>query len=353
MVFKTIAENVQSFFQKEEDLEQEPKKVPDAAIELYEKPIAKEHGIVAHHLPKQAPEQRHEPIPAVRPKLPFSSEQLKEQLTQSVSEPTGQLSSVQPEPEITSEEDISSAIAEFEEAINEVPGEDGSTAPISETVQQSLQRGEGYFDQLAERLREQGYDQLALQGALDAMKAHHEQRAAVAEQRSQNEALEQELTRKLTELQSLEHEWATKRDNVSAAQNRMAELEGAIVAKTGDLKEIVASRQEVASDVVAPITQEFTPEPALQQRAHLVPQPVYPVKKKTLAPFILMDGTELTSLPKLCEALLNMSDATFYHHVTPERNDFSTWIRDSLGDEVLAARVMHSPSKYEMAKLLH
>ena len=42
--------------------------------------------------------------------------------------------------------------------------------------------------------------------------------------------------------------------------------------------------------------------------------------------FKLVDGKMLKSVPELLEALKNMDDWVYQHHVNQERNDFVNWI---------------------------
>jgi hypothetical protein len=52
--------------------------------------------------------------------------------------------------------------------------------------------------------------------------------------------------------------------------------------------------------------------------------------------FYLADGRKLKSLVELTEALENMSEDVFRHHVNAARNDFSAWINDVFKDKDLA-----------------
>lgn len=52
--------------------------------------------------------------------------------------------------------------------------------------------------------------------------------------------------------------------------------------------------------------------------------------------FWLCDGRILRNLHELADALENMSNDVFEHHVNKEKNDFSSWINDVIGDKKLA-----------------
>jgi hypothetical protein len=52
--------------------------------------------------------------------------------------------------------------------------------------------------------------------------------------------------------------------------------------------------------------------------------------------FYLADGRKVKSLLELTEALENMSEDVFRHHVSAARNDFSNWINDVFKDKELA-----------------
>jgi hypothetical protein len=52
--------------------------------------------------------------------------------------------------------------------------------------------------------------------------------------------------------------------------------------------------------------------------------------------FWLVKGGEVKNLEELTSALVTMEDATFKHHVTEERNDFSEWIKNIIQDTELA-----------------
>jgi hypothetical protein len=48
------------------------------------------------------------------------------------------------------------------------------------------------------------------------------------------------------------------------------------------------------------------------------------------------DGRVMKNLNELVVALREMSKETFRYHVTMDKNDFSNWVREVIGDEILA-----------------
>jgi hypothetical protein len=66
--------------------------------------------------------------------------------------------------------------------------------------------------------------------------------------------------------------------------------------------------------------------------------------------FYCRDGNTFRSLKELAQALENMNPEIFSHHVNEERNDFATWIRDVIGDAVLANRIKRTKNQNKMAK---
>ncbi len=48
------------------------------------------------------------------------------------------------------------------------------------------------------------------------------------------------------------------------------------------------------------------------------------------------DNRVMKNLDELVAALRKMSDDTFRYHVTKDKNDFSKWVRDVIGDSTLA-----------------
>ena len=61
--------------------------------------------------------------------------------------------------------------------------------------------------------------------------------------------------------------------------------------------------------------------------------------------FWVNNGPVVKNLEELDNALTNISNETFMHHVNKEKNDFSSWVNDVLGDKRLADDLMKSKSK--------
>ena len=66
--------------------------------------------------------------------------------------------------------------------------------------------------------------------------------------------------------------------------------------------------------------------------------------------FWVNNGPVLKSMEELANALPNMSDEAFSHHVNKDKNDFSAWINDVLGDKKLANDLLSSKSKDSASK---
>ena len=62
--------------------------------------------------------------------------------------------------------------------------------------------------------------------------------------------------------------------------------------------------------------------------------------------FWVNNGPILKNLDELANAMPDLSNDTFYHHVNSDKNDFSNWIRDVIGDQALANDLLSSKDKY-------
>jgi len=62
------------------------------------------------------------------------------------------------------------------------------------------------------------------------------------------------------------------------------------------------------------------------------------------------DGSVFTDLRELAEGLTAMSDETFAYHSNPEKQDFSNWVRDVIGEEQLANDLARAISRLQAAR---
>ncbi len=66
--------------------------------------------------------------------------------------------------------------------------------------------------------------------------------------------------------------------------------------------------------------------------------------------FWVNNGPVLKNIEELANYLSEISDEAFQHHVNSEKNDFSTWINEVVGDKKLANDFLSSKSKSSAAK---
>jgi hypothetical protein len=64
------------------------------------------------------------------------------------------------------------------------------------------------------------------------------------------------------------------------------------------------------------------------------------------------DGRFLKNLKELENALTDMSDETFHYHSDEEKNDFSKWIREVVGDEKLANDLSKAKSRVQTSQAI-
>jgi hypothetical protein len=64
------------------------------------------------------------------------------------------------------------------------------------------------------------------------------------------------------------------------------------------------------------------------------------------------DGRMIKNLDELGAALWEMSEDTFRYHVTADRNDFSKWVEDVIGDHELSAELKNSSTRSQAGKLV-
>ncbi len=68
--------------------------------------------------------------------------------------------------------------------------------------------------------------------------------------------------------------------------------------------------------------------------------------------FFCNDGCILGNLQQLAECLAHINDYSYGYHVSSEKNDFSKWIRDVLGDDKLARDISRAQNHIEAAEIV-
>lgn len=68
--------------------------------------------------------------------------------------------------------------------------------------------------------------------------------------------------------------------------------------------------------------------------------------------FFCHDGCIASNLQELANCLSHMSQMSYEHHVTGEKNDFSNWVRDVFGDVRLANELARSRGRADAARVL-
>jgi len=66
--------------------------------------------------------------------------------------------------------------------------------------------------------------------------------------------------------------------------------------------------------------------------------------------FWVNNGPVLKDLYELRDALKNMSDDTFVHHVSGDKNDFATWVEHVIQDAELAQKLLKCKTSASMFK---
>ncbi|MBN2251144.1 MAG: hypothetical protein JW724_03605 [Candidatus Altiarchaeota archaeon] len=61
--------------------------------------------------------------------------------------------------------------------------------------------------------------------------------------------------------------------------------------------------------------------------------------------FWVSNGWVVRNMEELPGALENMSDETFAYHLNREKNDFSAWVREVVGDKMLASTLQMVKSR--------
>jgi len=66
--------------------------------------------------------------------------------------------------------------------------------------------------------------------------------------------------------------------------------------------------------------------------------------------FWVNNGPILKNMDELASTLPELNDEIFRYHVNNEKNDFSSWIKNSIGDQKLANELLSSKNKDSFLK---
>jgi hypothetical protein len=69
--------------------------------------------------------------------------------------------------------------------------------------------------------------------------------------------------------------------------------------------------------------------------------------------FVLLDGRRLGDIKELADALEDMADHIWSHHVNESKNDFATWIQDVFAEHELANRLRDGSGKHHAQIILY
>jgi hypothetical protein len=68
--------------------------------------------------------------------------------------------------------------------------------------------------------------------------------------------------------------------------------------------------------------------------------------------FRCCDGRLIRNVRELGKTLAHMADESFYYHVNQNKNDFSKWVNDMIGDEKLARHLNRAGDKHQALREL-
>lgn len=69
--------------------------------------------------------------------------------------------------------------------------------------------------------------------------------------------------------------------------------------------------------------------------------------------FVLCNGKPVKNIKELADVMEELEDQIFNHHVTPDKNDFATWIKDIFKDIELAEKLAGLKDKKHMQLVLY
>ncbi len=264
----------------------------------------------------------------------------------------------------------------------------------------------GFFSNLAKITKRQGINKRLLDKNLyEGMKNYFSERSLSSIKPTTREALEKEVIGKLDNLKVLEKKWYDQKDLIEKNKQILLENEKEIQVKSEELK-LLLKKLSFYED--APVGKYFRSDDGvivkniyeLLNLLKVMDEPVfkghmgdgrndfalwirkvigdnelakklYKVKSKEEMIFTLENaatgriddaiaknifkpkkGAIIKDPKELSIALRHMDNETFSSHVNRDKNEFSTWVSGSFGDEELASRIEKVKDKEEMIGIL-
>ena len=168
-------------------------------------------------------------------------------------------------------------------------------------------------------------DDLVSKDFLEKMKEYHFHRQEGKPYYFHSDDAKKELNMKLTELRNLERGWFMHRERIAKEEVMLSEKEEQIADKVDQLKYLLKQIKT---------KEEFNRQAQSNNF------------------FRLSNGHVLKSLSDLSASLRVMNDETFSSHVTASRNDFASWIKDSLSNHSVSEEVAKYSDREGMLKCL-
>jgi hypothetical protein len=109
----------------------------------------------------------------------------------------------------------------------------------------------------------------------------------------------------------------------------------------------------VTKEVQAELPKEQKPQEALKE----APKEAHTASIMRDAPetnyFVLCNGKPVKNVKELADLMEELEDHVFSFHVTPEKNDFATWVKDIFQDVELAQKLAGVKDKKHMQIVLY
>jgi hypothetical protein len=98
---------------------------------------------------------------------------------------------------------------------------------------------------------------------------------------------------------------------------------------------------EIKNEVAPELQTELVTEHTIKKNA---PETSY---------FVLCNGKPVKNIKELADIMEEIEDQVFNHHVTPDKNDFATWIKDIFKDIELAEKLAGVKDKKHMQLVVY